>query len=549
METKVEKRTFAEVGGLPTDRKITADELVAKVNEIHERIAYLCKRDGTVDPDIQRQMADDIKTMQAQLVETDKIAKAAGRSGGATDFDAMEPLLLAEHIVPDEKRTSPAYYVLASLSPDELRYGAAYRSLDNSPVQRIARAVESVSERAIRDFHRANDQLYIADLVMTGNGRTAYARSSTDPVERMKRGCPKAWKEWERTVGQFERLGMTTSTAAAGGAWIPTQLSQRLAELIQPELQVAGLFEVVDMPNKIFDYPLFGADPVAFKVPETGSIGQQDIATAKVTFTATKLGLRVVASTEVIEDAAIALEPRIMQKIAAGTGRGIEDSIINGDSLITAGGTGAQDFDLQQAQNSGYATDRRGSWDGLRKFSLVSGMPNKDISTFNIENLLGIRAAMKGGSGGNMFGLFARDLVWLVNLVGYIKILTLSQASQASAVLTIEKYGPGATIMTGEVAQIAGSPVILSEFVRDDVASTGVNTTGGPNTLSTLQLFNRTAFALGRRRDITVQRSSEHRFDTDEIEYTGTWRGHWRDLYPVGAGSANRSVGVGRNFS
>ena len=316
---------------------------------------------------------------------------------------------------------------------------------------------------------------------------------------------------------------------------------------------MAALFDVIDMPNKTYDYPILGADPVCFKVAEGSSIAGlsgalSEISTSKVTFTAVKLAGRSIASTEVLEDAAVAMEPMILRKVSASISRGVEDTTLNGDSAITAG-SGAQDFDMLLAQLPGYATDRRGALDGLRKHSLISGMPNVDCATFSIGNLLSIRAAMKGGTGGNMFGLAASDLAFIVNLAGYIKLLTLSEVpgTTTSVVLTVEKYAAGATILNGEIAQVAGSPVILSEFCRDDVASTGVNTTGGPNTKSVLQLVHRGAFAMGRRRDITIQRSSEHRFDTDEIEYTGTWRGHFRDIFPT-AGAANRSVGIGRNF-
>lgn len=537
---KVEQRAWEN---LPSEFK-KGDDAGTLLRGIIERVEYLMARDGRVGDDIQEQMAADIKRAVELTTLHDEALKNDKRTV-ITDFGPMLPMLLAEHIVPDDQRSTVGYYNLVNMAPEELRFGAAYRTLDNSPLQRTAREVRSAADDTIREFHLVNDQLYVADLVMMGNGRTAYARQSTDPVARMK--TLKLWKHWERLCKEFERA-LATGTAAAGGNWIPTQLSQRLAELIRPELRVAMLFDMVDMPNKTYDYPILGADPVAYRVSEAGIIPTADISTGKVTFTAVKLAARTIASTEVLEDAAVALEPLILRKVSVSIGRAIEDTILNGDVAITAGGTGAQDFDLQAVQNPTFLTDRRGAWDGLRKMALISNMPNVDLSAaFTPAGLLSIRAAMKGGTGGNMFGMVGSDLAFIVNLAGYIKFLTLAEGSQASAVLTVEKYGANATILTGEIGQIAGSPVILSEFQRDDVAATGVNTTGGPNTKSVLLLAHRAAFALGRRRDISLQRSTDHRIDTDEIEYTGTWRGHFRDLYTTAA-AANRSVGVGRNF-
>ena len=50
---------------------------------------------------------------------------------------------------------------------------------------------------------------------------------------------------------------------------------------------------------------------------------------------------------------------------------------------------------------------------------------------------------------------------------GYVQMLGLTE------VLTIDKF-PNATIVSGELARFDGSPVIVSEFVRNDLTTAGI---------------------------------------------------------------------------
>ena len=177
---------------MPTDKKkferlveFKKDSDAAKVlKDIQDRVQYLIDRDGEVNPEVQEQMAAELKRVSDLQKEHDTAIKSGMRTP-VVDFTPMLSLLHATHVVPDEARTNVGYYNLVTMSPEELRFGAAYRTLDRSPLQRTARAVASESDDKIREFHLVNDQLFIADLILMGNGKTAYARISSNPVERM----------------------------------------------------------------------------------------------------------------------------------------------------------------------------------------------------------------------------------------------------------------------------------------------------------------------------------------------------------------------------
>jgi hypothetical protein len=120
---------------------------------------------------------------------------------------------------------------------------------------------------------------------------------------------------------------------------------------------------------------------------------------------------------------------------------------------------------------------------------------------------------------------------------GLIKMLGLAE------VITVEKYGPLATIVTGQLASLDGIPVVVSEHMRDDVAATGVNTGVGPNTLSNLVLANRRAWIRGVRRAPTIKTKED--IETDQLIAVVTWRGDFQRVL----GTAETHTVQGRNFS
>ena len=78
--------------------------------------------------------------------------------------------------------------------------------------------------------------------------------------------------------------------------------------------------------------------------------------------------------------------------------------------------------------------------------------------------------------------------------------------SQLNDVKTVDVYGQHATVLSGELAKYEGTPVIVSEYLREDCDATGVNSsTPANNTFGTLILVNRKRWFLGLRRAIQVK--------------------------------------------
>ncbi|UCD57334.1 MAG: phage major capsid protein [Candidatus Hydrogenedentota bacterium] len=346
-------------------------------------------------------------------------------------------------------------------------------------------------------------------------------------ASKLLRRDPRGLKMW----GQFAReasalrKAMDTATSEEGLEWIPTGFSTELIRKVKLALKVAALHARVAMPTNPFKLPIDGADAVAYLTAESTSdtatkITASTPGTSNVTFDAVKLACRVLVSTELEEDSIVAILPLLRDKIVQALAEAQENATINGDTAGTH-----QDSDVTSA------SDVRKAWDGYRKLALSAA--KVDCATFDITNLRAIRAAM------GKYGVNPNNLAWIAGITVFNKMLGLDE------VVTADKYGPNATILTGELAKLDGIPVIVSEFIREDLNASGVyDGTTTDNTV--LPLVYRPAFLYGDRRNITLRVSHELYMETDQDVAIATQR---LDFQPVQDATSEPIVGLGYNIA
>jgi hypothetical protein len=110
------------------------------------------------------------------------------------------------------------------------------------------------------------------------------------------------------------------------------------------------------------------------------------------------------------------------------------------------------------------------------------------------------------------YGIDPQKVAHVISMAGLIGLL------DDTSVLTLEKYGPQATIFNGELAKVDGSPIIVSPAVRDDLNASGVY--DGTTTTETVAIsVYRPGFLRGSRRGVTVQvlRELYAEYDQDAI--------------------------------
>ena len=71
-------------------------------------------------------------------------------------------------------------------------------------------------------------------------------------------------------------------------------------------------------------------------------------------------------------------------------------------------------------------------------------------------------------------------------------------------VATVDKFGAGATIVTGELTRFMGIPIIPSAFMREDLNASAVYD-GSTTSKGSMLLLNKRGFLTGSRRQLTVE--------------------------------------------
>ena len=181
-------------------------------------------------------------------------------------------------------------------------------------------------------------------------------------------------------------------------------------------------------------------DPAMATRTHAQAVTASTMGTGAVTFDAEIFGVRSLWSRSLDADSAIAISGRLLNNIVQAFVDAEEQAIIDGDTDGTH-----QDSDVGAS-----TTDARTAWDGLRKKALAQ--TTVTATSTSVANLLLLRKGM---------------LRWGVNPANLAYIVGVSAAHALLAdtnLLTVDKFGPNATILNGQIGSVAGVPVIVSDF-------------------------------------------------------------------------------------
>ncbi|MCR4330930.1 MAG: hypothetical protein NUV49_03575, partial [Patescibacteria group bacterium] len=124
---------------------------------------------------------------------------------------------------------------------------------------------------------------------------------------------------------------------------------------------------------------------------------------------------------------------------------------------------------------------------------------------------------------------------------------TAEQIAQFAEVTTVDKFGPAATVHTGQIGSILGNPLISSIAVPLTEADGKVSTTGGNNTKGQLVCFNRRAFTTGILRDTKI--ATEYIAATDQFRLVFSNRIGFGRYSPTGSASGIEAAAVAYNIT
>lgn len=286
---------------------------------------------------------------------------------------------------------------------------------------------------------------------------------------------------------------MTAEGTGTGAEIVPTDMAAQLWDDMYLASRVVGLMQPVNMTSNPFELPLGLGRPTWRKGKERTRTTTNDSSTQKVTLTATEMVADQEWSYTLDEEAVVALMPAMRTNLAQSGGEAMDAFALNADSTVASSGNINSDDATPDTDNY-YISEGQ---DGIRHQHLV----DNTAQTFNAGG-----DALVDGDVTSTLALmdkYATDpsklgLVTDVStyLSGFLKLDTVT---------TIDKFGPSAVVLSGQLASYRGVPIVLSESYGKAEADGKQSATPASNTLGGFSVMNRSMWAVGFMRDLLIE--------------------------------------------
>lgn len=253
----------------------------------------------------------------------------------------------------------------------------------------------------------------------------------------------------------------------ASAKWEDT-VSTNLQEEIRRRLIVAPLFRQIAMPTPTLQLPVnpeagYGTWVTSANYGTTASSGSAATHQLKeITLTSYKLATKEWIANEEEEDAILALMPIIRDAVTRRVSKSVDKALLRGAG---SGGDPLKGITLYEAS--------------------TANVTNTTTSAVSVAKLRTLRQNL------GTWGLNPSDLIYIVSNDVYYDLL------EDTNFMTMDKAGPNATLFTGQIGQVNGSPVILSgEFAAK---------TGGTAGSIGAVCINTNNFLVGNQRGLRVE--------------------------------------------
>ena len=298
---------------------------------------------------------------------------------------------------------------------------------------------------------------------------------------------PDSVREW----GIRLKAAMDSVTAGKGDELVPTGMSYRLWEDVHQETKVAGLFNRIDMPTNPFDIPLQLGDVNWYPGTENTAVAGSTPKTAKQTLTAHELVAEVPWSLTLEEDSVFAVLPEVRRTLVRNAAEVIDDVLLNADKT----GTNSINADSTTITTSsaGMAQYLIG-FNGLLHLPLVENTGQAKSVAGEITAAGYLDLLKKLGK----YGVNTREAVFITDVATFVSSLGIS------AVETVDKLGPQATILTGQLATVYGHPLIVSGQMKLADADGKVTDGGNDTDRGRVLCVNTNQWRVGFRRHLMI---------------------------------------------
>ena len=226
------------------------------------------------------------------------------------------------------------------------------------------------------------------------------------------------------------------------GDFIPKEYADEFINLVREKNWCRQLFTSMPMTASTVYIPKVSGDASIYYLSTEATAPTESkptfAAAGSVKLEAKKLMGYIQVSNEADEDSKIAMMPIIKNSFAEAIAKAEEEAMVVGKYVTFAGGT-----------------DRRNAFNGLLKLAADA----TQTVAYATSLIATIEAARR------KLGVHGRDVKSLVLMVNPYTASALRQIEQ---VLTIDKYGASATILSGEVGKIMGITIVENAYIPLD---------------------------------------------------------------------------------
>lgn len=363
----------------------------------------------------------------------------------------------------------------------------------------ISEAVYLPEDEVRRIDQRAIDNAFprIPAAWLTGTDRELQARGQ--------------W--WRTQAYAAAQRAMDTAESGYGAQLIGAQYVGDLWEGARSDSRVFNLLNTFEMTDPTAYLPVEADLPEMLWVSESAANNSSAYATVKsgsnrVAVSAKKFVIHQMWSGEMEEDSIIPFVPFLRRQAMLALAHYADSLVLNGDTTNAATGNINLD-DADPADTKHYL-----AVDGIRHVGLVDNTGNqKDCASgLTYDELKYAQSRMIDRTYLMDWGHPTRpeDLVYVAEPATADKIAMLDE------VVTVDKFGASATVLTGQVARIGQHPLISSIAMPLTEADGKVSNTGANNTKGQVVVFNRRGLVVGWRRRVKLE--------TERIPASDQWR-------------------------
>lgn len=255
-------------------------------------------------------------------------------------------------------------------------------------------------------------------------------------------------------------------------SWLAEEFSKGVIEEMTSVLKVEALFGKVKMPanRNTFSIPGKTGNAVSYLIAPGDDAIETAIGAAKVSFATQRIKTLIGVADQADLESVTAIADLVKKELARSLARASEDAIVMGDTAIAT------------------ANDVKKAFDGILKMAVAAGQTaDNGGGVVTAANIATARAQL------GVYGTNATDLAIIAPVgVAY-------QMLQLQEVVTVDKYGAHATIITGEIGKLWGMPIVVSDFIASNLAASGAVDTSTPGTKTAVMIVNKNFFAVADR--------------------------------------------------